>query len=330
MFLCASTANAADFTLRYSTFGAATSPIPQCNAFPMLEEIKEMSGGRIDYETYMGGTAFANPVKQFEQVARGVMDVSEGSLTYTPGRFALTELVTLPFLMTDNVAGSIAITRLAQDYLAEEFEDIHLMGIILTTPYQLHMAKPVDDITDLGGKRLRASGAGMTGTVTAFGGAPTGMPLPESYEAMQRGVIDGTVAPWTAVAAFKLQEVSQQHIVADLGVGLTFVGMSKKFFDSLPADLQELMQSEFMGDRIARRGAECFKKVDKVAIKLAEAQGNEIVTLNAQERAQAAEKLAPLVDQLIADVDAKGKNGRGFYDALVAEIAKVEAELASQ
>jgi TRAP-type C4-dicarboxylate transport system substrate-binding protein len=322
--------SAADFTVRYSTFGAPTSPIPQCNAFPMLEEIKEMSDGRIDYETYMGGTAFANPVKQFEQVARGVMDISEGPLTYTPGRFALTELVTLPFLMTDNVAGSIAITRLAEEYLAEEFEDIHLMGIILTSPYQLHMSKPVVDMTDLGGLRLRTSGAGMTGATDAFGGVPTGMPLPDAYEAMQRGVIDGTVAPWTAVAAFKLHEVSKQHIVADLGVGLTFVGMSKKFLASLPPDLQQLMKSEFMGDRIARRGAECFLKVDKVAIKLAEERGNEIVTLTEEERAEAAEKLQPLVDELIAEVEAKGKDGRTFYNALVAEIAKVEAELAKE
>jgi TRAP-type C4-dicarboxylate transport system substrate-binding protein len=328
--LLATPATAQEFTLKFSTMGAPTSPIPQCIAFPLLEEIKEASGGRIDYETYMGGTAFAKPTKQYEQVARGVMDVSEGPLTYVPGRFALSEIATIPLLMSDNVAGSIAMTRLADEWLAEEFEDIHLMGIILTTPYQFHLVEPLEDITNLEGRRLRVSGPGLTAMVETFGGTPAAMPLPESYENMQRGVIDGAIAPWTAVAAFKLQEVSKTHVQADLSVGLTFIGMSKKFFDSLPPDLQDLMQTEFMGERIAEHGASCFRKVDGVATKLAEESGNEIVTLSAEDRDRAIALLEPVVDELIADVEAKGKPGRAFYEALKAEIATVEAELAAR
>lgn len=326
----AAPATAQEFTLKFSTMGAPTSPIPQCIAFPLLEEIKEASGGRIGYETYMGGTAFAKPTKQYEQVARGVMDVSEGPLTYVPGRFALSEIATIPLVMTDNVAGSIAMTRLAGEWLAEEFEDIHLMGIILTTPYQFHLTEPLADITDLEGRRVRVSGPGLTAMVETFGGVPAAMPLPESYENMQRGVIDGAIAPWTAVAAFKLQEVAKTHIQADLSVGLTFIGMSKKFFASLPEDLQELMQSEFMGERIAEHGANCFRKVDEVAIGIAEGAGNEIVVLSEADRARAIALLEPVVGELIAEVEAKGKPGRGFYEALKAEIAKVEAELAAR
>lgn len=323
-------AGAAEFTLKYSTMGAASSPLPQCDAFPLLEEIKEASGGRIDYETYMGGTAFANPTKQYEQVARGVTDISEGPLTYTPGRFALAEIATVPLLMHDNVAGSIAMTRLAKDWLGGEFKDIHLMGIILTTPYQFHLVKPIDGITRLDGRRLRVSGPGLTAAVKAFGGVPAGLPLPETYEAMQRGVIDGAVTPWTAVAAFKLEEVSKVHVQADFSVGLTFVGMSRKFFDSLPPDLQELMRSRFMGDRIAERGARCFQQIDKHAIELAKEHGNTIVAITPEQRAEAVTKLQPAVDGIIADVEADGKPARAFYDALKAEIAKVKKELASR
>lgn len=326
----ATTAAGAEFTLKYSTMGPPTGPIPTCHAFRLLEEIKTASGGRIDYETYLGGTAFANPVKQYEQAARGVMDITEGPLTYVPGRFALTEISTLPLLMTDNVAGSIAMTRLADEWLAEEFEDIHLMGIILTTPYQFHMAKPIDNAMDLEGRRLRVSGPSLTAIVETFNGTPAAMPLPETYENMQRGVLDGVIAPWTAVAAFKLQEVSKVHIQADLSVGLTFMGMSKKFYDSLPKDLQEMMDSKFMGEKIAENGARCFQKVDEFAMKLAREHGNEIVVISKEDREAAIEKLKPVVETLIADVEDKGKKGRAFHDALVAEIAKVETELAAR
>lgn len=321
---------AQDFTLKYSTMGAPTSPIPQCIAFPLLEQIKEESGGRIDYETYMGGTAFANPAKQYEQVARGVMDISEGPLTYVPGRFSLTEIITVPMLVTDNVAGSIAMTRLADEWLSEEFKDIHLMGIVLTTPYQFHLTKPTDDITHLDGRRLRVSGPGLTAMVETFGGIPAAMALPESYENMQRGVLDGAIGPWTAVAAFKLDEVAKQHVQADLAVGLTFIGMSKKFYNGLPDDLKELIDTRFTGERIAEFGARCFQQVDEVAIAGARERGNDVVILSPEDRAAAVEMLSPVVDELIAEVDAKGKPGRAFYEALTAEIAKVEAELAAR
>lgn len=318
---------AQEFTLRYSTMGAPSGPIPQCNAFPLLEEIKEASGGRIGYETYMGGTAFANPVKQYEQAARGVMDVTEGPLTYVPGRFALSEIVTVPMLVSDNVAGSIAITRLAKEWLSDEFQDIHLMGIILTTPYQFHLAKPIDDITNLEGRRLRVSGPGLTKMVETFGGVPAAMPLPETYENVQRGVLDGIIAPWTAVAAFKLDEVTTMHIQADPSVGLTFMGMSKKFYDGLPDDLKQLIDTRFTGDYIAEHGARCFQKVDETAIKQAQDRGNQIVVLTDEQRAETAKKLEPVVQALLDEVDAKGKRGHEFYAALQAEIAKVEAEL---
>ena len=38
--------------------------------------------------------------------------MTQGVLTYTPGRFPLTSMATLPFLMKDHVAGSRALTRL--------------------------------------------------------------------------------------------------------------------------------------------------------------------------------------------------------------------------
>ena len=145
------TASAADYTVKFSTMGSQSSALPRCASLTLLDQLDKESGGRIGHELYMGGSAFANPVKQYEQLARGVMDIATGPLTYTPGRFALSEIATIPLLMTDNVAGSIAMTRLAKTWLADEFADIHLMAIILTTPYQFHLKEPIKSILNLKG-----------------------------------------------------------------------------------------------------------------------------------------------------------------------------------
>jgi len=321
---------AADFTLRYSTMGSPTAPLFVCGAQSMLQELAAASGGRIDFETYQGGTAFANPTMQYEQVARGVTDISQGPLTYAPGRFALAEIATVPLLTGDNVAGSIAMTRLASTWLAEEFADIHLMADILTTPYQFHMAQPSANVTDLEQRRMRVSGPGLTAMTEIFNGIPTGMPLPEVYEALQRGVIDGAIAPWTAVPTFNLDEVAPYHIEGDLAVGLTFMGMSKRFYDSLPADLQALIDTRFSGETLARHEAECFQQIDEAAIARARERGNEIVIVSPEARAAAAERLQPAIDGIIDEVEATGRPARAFYDALRAEIEIVRAELAAE
>lgn len=326
----ATLAYGADFTLRYSTMGSPTAPLFVCGAQSMMQDLAEASGGRIDFESYHGGTAFANPTLQFEQVVRGVTDISQGPLTYVPGRFALSELATVPLLVEDNVAGSIAMTRLAQTWLAEEFADIHLLAIILTTPYQFHMAAPLDEFTELEGRRIRVSGPGLTALTEAFGGVPAGMPLPEVYEAMQRGVIDGAIAPWTAVPTFHLDEVAHQHIQGDLAVGLTFMGMSHQFYNSLPADLQELVDTQFSGDAVARHEAECFQQIDAQAIAAAQERGNEIIVVSPEDRAAAAERLQPVIERLIDEVEATGRPARDFYEALQAEMANVSAELAAE
>jgi len=326
LLLAATSASAAEFTIKFSTIGSQNSAYPRCSALDLLDQIQKESGGRIGHEIYMGGTAFANPVKQYEQAARGVMDITSGPLTYTPGRFALSEIATIPLLVTDNVAGSIAMTRLAKTWLKDEFADIHLMGIILTTPYQFHLKQPIKSVLNLEGLRIRVSGTGLTEMVKAFKGLPASLPLPATYENLQRGVIQGAIAPWTAIPVFKLDEVTSYHVEADLSVGLTFIGMSKKFYNGLPADLRKLIDERFTGDRVAAHGAKCFQKVDELAIARVRKRGNTIVKLSPQERQAAQAILKPVIEKIIVDTEAKGKPARKFYEALRAEIAKVESE----
>jgi TRAP-type C4-dicarboxylate transport system substrate-binding protein len=73
----------------------------KCFTLPLLEELKAATNGQIEIEQYMGGTGFAHPLRQYEQVARGVMDISQGVLSYSPGQFSMTEIATMPLLVDD-------------------------------------------------------------------------------------------------------------------------------------------------------------------------------------------------------------------------------------
>ncbi|MEM9024433.1 MAG: hypothetical protein AAGB22_11860, partial [Bacteroidota bacterium] len=88
----ATTAQAESTLLKYSTMESPQGPIEKCFMDPLLEALQTETGGAVEIEKYQGGTAFAHPLRQYEQVARGVMDLSKGVLTYNPGQFAMTEI----------------------------------------------------------------------------------------------------------------------------------------------------------------------------------------------------------------------------------------------
>lgn len=153
-------AQAETTVLKFSTMESPGNPMSECFTMPLLRELEEASDGRIEIETYMGGSGFANPVRQYEQVARGVMDISQGVLTYNPGQFEMTEVATMPLLVDNAEDMSRAINKLAPEYLGDEFKDIHLMAILVTPGLYVHMREPVNGLDGLEGKRIRSTGAG--------------------------------------------------------------------------------------------------------------------------------------------------------------------------
>ena len=148
-------------TMVWSSMGSSKNPILKCNAMKFANEFVKRSGGKYKLETHIGAAAFANPRKQYQQVTKNIVNFSSGVLFYTPGRFPLTELVSLPFLAKDNIALARALHSLAPKYLKKEFHDVHLMALPIPTLYQIHMREPISKIADLKGKRVRASGRGL-------------------------------------------------------------------------------------------------------------------------------------------------------------------------
>lgn len=307
--------------LKFSTMESPSDPFVACFTMPLLQDLKAASGGRIDFETYMGGTAFAHPLKQYEQVAQGVMDISQGVLSYTPGQFALTEVVTMPFLVDDARAASIAVNKLAPNLLADEFKDIHLMAVLVTPPLYIHMRGDAKSLDDLKGKRVRATGVGATNLLKGIGANPVAMPVPAVYENLQKGVIDGALAELTALQAFRIGEVTKSHLLANASSALLFIGMNREKLASLPKDIQEAIRTKFSGPAVGERAAQCWQKLGQQVADKLKSEGHVFVNFSPEDRAKVAPVAKAVTDEYIAGLEAKGKKGRAFYDGLQKEMS---------
>jgi TRAP-type C4-dicarboxylate transport system substrate-binding protein len=327
---CASTvsAQAQTVTLKFATFGSEKSAVNACGPAGVINDITKRTNGRIKFIRFFAGTAFSHPLKQYSQIARGVTDMTQGVLTYTPGRFPLTSMATLPFLMKDHVAGSRALTRLTKTKLKSEFDDIHMMAIIMTGLYQFHLRKPIKSVSDFKGLRIRGSGRIHRSILEKLGAIPAQLPAPALYEALSKGVIDGAMMPWAAVLSWKLGEVTKYNLQAGISGALVFFGMSKKAYAGLPADLKTIIDKDFSGPKLAARISKCWDPVDAKAKALAKKMGNQIVVADDAMIGAFKKRLSGVADDYVAKLEKKGLPARETLAAMKKAIAEEEAKAA--
>ena len=324
-------AQAQDVTLRVHHFLPPPAPVPKNFITPWAAKVEKESGGRIKVEIYPAMQLGGKPPALYDQARDGVVDIVWTLPGYTPGRFPGTEALELPFMPANAEATSQAAWRFYEKYLTEEFKDVHLIAMHVHGPGLLHVkGSGVEKLEDMQGLKLRGPTRQANALLSALGATPVGMPVPAMPEALSKGVIDGTVIPWEVTAPFKVAELVDSHTDFAGPRGLytsTFVfAMNKARYDSLPGDLKAIID--------ANSGLETSKWVGRVmdegdlpGIAIAEKSGNKMIMLDEAEVARWKQAAAPLVDQWIAEMNARGYDGAAMVadaKALIAEYAGKE------
>jgi TRAP-type C4-dicarboxylate transport system substrate-binding protein len=156
------------------------------------------------------------------------------------------------------------------------------------------------------------------------------MPVPAMPEALSKGVIDGTAIPWEVTAPLKVAELVDSHtnFAGSRGLYTSFFvfAMNKAKYDSLPDDLKAVIDAN-SGIETSKWVGHVMDEGDAPGIAIAEKSGNKMIMLDEAEVARWKKVAAPLVDQWIAEMNAKGYDGAAMVadaKALIAEYAGAE------
>jgi tripartite ATP-independent transporter DctP family solute receptor len=105
--------------------------------------------------------------------------------------------------------------------------------------------KPIKTPADLSGLRIRTPGAPIwQESIRSLGATPVALAFGEIYPALQQKVIDGCDNVYNATYAGRLYEVAT-HVSETAHILLiNFEVISSKFFNSLPAEYQKILQEE--------------------------------------------------------------------------------------
>lgn len=317
---------AQEVTLKLHQFLPAQANVPKLVLDEWIQRVEAATGGKLKIEHYPSMQLGGKPPELMDQVQDGIVDLAWTVNGFTPGRFPRSEVFELPFLMTNAEATSRAFWELFEKEMKDtDYRDVHLIGGWVHGPGVMHTNTPVRSMEDMKGLKFRIPSRMAGFLLENLGAVPIGMPVTAIPEALSKGVIDGAVIPWEVTTALKVPELVHNH--TEFADGYSFytvtftLAMNKDKYESLPDDIRAAIDAE-SGQKLAEFAAQVMWDHDKPGRDIAVKAGNTIIQLSPEqvERFKAASQ--PVIDRWVAEMDAKGIDGKALIAQAKALIKK--------
>lgn len=305
--------------LSYSIFFPA-SHIQCKTAVAWAREVEKRTQNRLKITVYPGGALTKAP-QCYEGVVNGISDLGMSCFAYTRGRFPLLEGIDLPLGYPNGKVASRIATEMTLKYKPKELADTHVLYVHAHGPGILASKKPVRSLDDLQTLKVRATGLSSK-IVKGLGGTPVGMSQPETYEALQKGVVDATFCPIETLKGWKQGEVIE-YITDTSVIGYTtamFVVMNVDAWNRLPQDLQQIV-TEVSAEWVAKHG-EAWDQADDEGRQFVTKLGRKMIDLPAAEQARWTKGVEPVISAYVAAAKSKGLPGEAFLADIRLLLAK--------
>jgi TRAP-type C4-dicarboxylate transport system substrate-binding protein len=227
--------------LNFSTWHPSESPEVQTVWIPMLQALGERSEGRIAYAIFDGAALVSGP-EHYDLVADGRCDMGYATLSWTPGRFPLSDVLSLPAAIEDKETATDIGRAVYERALRGEFADVLVLEVNPCVNSHLWTKEPVETLEDAGGLRIRSPGGLQTRCIEAIGAVPVFMPLDAVREAMEDGTVDGIVTCPSMIQSFGLAGVADHCTLISFGCVGEGLFMNLDSWEKTPEDLRGIIE----------------------------------------------------------------------------------------
>jgi len=212
--------------------------------------LEQESGGRIKPEIY--------PASQLGPIPRQAEGVQFGAIQcqLVPPEFLVGIDERFEVMAAPGLVGSMAHgQRLAADPEVLQLmlslgadKGMHGVGLFMVNPSAIIAKTPIRNLVDFKGKKIRIFASPFQSvSFDRLGATPVAMSLGDVLPALQQGAIDGAVASTAVFTAFHYQDAAKYVTETGQPAIFAIVEISKKWYDTLPPDLQQII------DRTAAR-----------------------------------------------------------------------------
>jgi len=251
---------------------------------PMVEKD---SGGRIKIELY-SASKLGPMAREIEGLQFGSIEGAIIPPEFFVGVDERFEVLAAPGLLDSRAHGERlaaqpdvlkAILSLGAD------KGLHGIGLFIALPSALIAKTPVRHLADMKGKKIRVTASKLQ--LEAFGrlgASPVALSTGDVLPALQQGTIDGSVSGITVFNAMHFQDAAKYVTEINQPAIFLVVEVSKRWYEALPKDLQEIVDRDGAAASIAVNAPSgaLFEKARKAWTD----NGGELIGLPADERAE--------------------------------------------
>lgn len=273
------------------------------------KDLEKRTNGRVKVINFHAAT-LAPAAQTYDAVAKGIADLANVLPGNTTGRFPLSEVLELPVGFPNSVTGSKIMNEFYHKFQPKEWNKVKILWWHSQGPGFVCMKnKPIYKLEDLKGIKTRTP-SGNIPFYKALGGAPVSMPMPEVYEALSKGIVDGITGAYEALESRRTGEfikyVTENRLTSYTS---SFVlAMNKRRWDSLPADIQQIIDQ--MSKEYIEKSGIAWDRADQSGWKFVEKRGAKKIILSKEEEQRWIEKgQKPAFEDYIKRMKAKGLPG---------------------
>jgi TRAP-type transport system periplasmic protein len=304
-------------TIKFANQNAKGHPIV-LGMEKFAEIVEKNSGGKMKVQVFPGG-ALGSDQANVSALQGGTLEMASmnsGIFASLVKDFAIYDF---PFLFGNPKEADAVVDGPFGQGLHKKLEEKGLVGLAY---YELgfreltNSKRPINKVEDIAGLKLRVIPNPINvDWVKALGANPTPLPFPELYAALEQGAVDGQENPVATIKGAKLNEVQKYMTLTNHQYNPQSVVISKKFWDSLSAPEQKVLQAaavESAGYQRTQSRAQLQSGLEDL-----KKGGMQVTELSAAEVTKLREKMKPVIDKHAASV------GDATVKAMMAELAKL-------
>ena len=297
------TGGTAEYVVRLGHTVQGTSPSGLLYTEVFEKYVEEASGGRVDVQIYSDSTA-GNDTQLTEAMQLGTIEMAAIPTSVLANFSADFAALDLPFLYDSKETVYAALDGEFGDMFLEKLEAINLHGVSWGENGFRNFSsnKAIRTLEDMKGQKMRVMESPVyMSTMEAFGANPTPMAFNELYTGLSQGTVDGQDNGVILTYTAKLYEVQDYYTMINYIYAPALNCASKTWWDSLPADIQQIIQEGCDQLTEATRKANAEQESEYIA--MMEEEGVEFIYLDDAERERFREACSGVYDLMREQVD---------------------------
>ncbi len=292
---------------------------------PWYDELERRSGGRIKIEPY-----FAESLSKINEclntVKDGMADFTEAVLSNFPGQLPFHERsweIADPTRPLDHATEILHQIEKEFPEVMKEFDGAKLLFTYdFAIGHIIGTKDPVNSFQDLKGRKILNFGGPIAASrLKALGMVPVSMSPPDGYMALQQGIVDGAVCNYQLLVSRRYGDIIKYMLPINIMGGSVFMAMNQDTYDSLPPDLQKIID-DMSGDYALEKVEAWLEEEYKLLRTYRDKMGGQVHVFTDEEYAEIRRLTLPCDEEWANTLKSYGLPG----DKILARMRQLQSE----